>query len=475
MGNNCEFSISDIVNETNKFRNILKESYKTKYATITLIDQNSKKSIEDIFVNLSIIKEEQKEKEQKEDSDLRDRYMYQFENIYRAKEPVDVAEIVTKATSHNYSRSVIFGKPGVGKTTLCKYIAYNWAIDKLYTEFDLLIYIPLRRYSKDIKNSIKDIYQEIDLDIPTNNKTLLLLDGYDELSNDDKSRLNTELKEQKFNNYIVTTRPYGYAKGAIDINKEFETVGFTNENIELYIEKFFTDNPNKADRLKSYIKNSQNINQIAHIPIMLTIICILYKKDNIYDTTLSISDFYSQIIYKFLVDYHEKDRANPRVFDSDNQEKLKEILGKIAFEGIKEFRIEFDKDYIDKIISKKDKKFLKRTGVHAGLLKTETKSTDLYNNKFEFIHLSFQEYFAAVYVSKLYPKKSQQLKKIIKQYKFYPHMQIFFVFLAGVIENKEFLIQEIQNRPRDIFLLYETILILDLLSEIKKMSSHKRL
>ncbi len=108
--------------------------------------------------------------------------------------------------------------------------------------------------------------------------------------------------------------------------------------------------------------------------------------------------------------------------------------------------------------------FLWREYIYSGFLKSDAKEKDLLDNQFEFIHLTFQEYFSALYVSKL--SKEEQIR-IIQDCKFYPHMHMFFIFLGSLIEDKEFLLDEIKNEPRDIIGYYELLLLSDCLSEMK--------
>jgi len=46
-------------------------------------------------------------------------------------------------------------------------------------------------------------------------------------------------------------------------------------------------------------------------------------------------------------------------------------------------------------------------------------------------------------------------------------MHMFFIFLGSLIEDKEFLLDEIKNEPRDIIGYYELLLLSDCLSEMK--------
>ena len=167
---------------------ILKSYYQNHFKTISLLIEDDKKPIDDIYVNLAIIKEE-KEEDIKDKSKLldRDKIINSYEEIYKPKEPIAIEELIEKSSKFNSAKAFIYGKAGIGKTTFCKYIAYRWAKGELYSEFENIVYIALREWKSDgLESIIKKIYFEekqkdeaIEID---QSKTLFLFDGYDELS-----------------------------------------------------------------------------------------------------------------------------------------------------------------------------------------------------------------------------------------------------------------------------------------------------
>ncbi len=75
----------------------------------------------------------------------------------------------------------------------------------------------------------------------------------------------------------------------------------------------------------------------------------------------------------------------------------------------------------------------------------------------------------------MFPKLSKEEQiRIIQDCKFYPHMQMFFAFLGGLIEDKEFLLREIESEPKDLVGFYEFELILICIREIRMVSNDRR-
>ncbi len=435
------------------------QHYLDNFKTISLLIEDEKKPIDDIYVNLAIIREE-KEEDIKDKSKVLDRD--KNEEIYKPKEPIAVEELIEKSSKYNSAKALIYGKAGIGKTTFCKYIAYRWAKGELYSEFDNIVYIALREWKSDgLESIVKKIYFEekhknkaIEID---QSKTLFFFDGYDELS--DTSLLHGAIKKYNLQNYIITSRPYSYRKSDFDVNEFFETIGFTDENVTAYIDKFFEEQSHKTN-LQNFLKQNVNIKHIAYIPLMLEMICSLWrekaKSNQSFLSPMTMTELYSEIIEYIFFEYSE---TNNTAYIQEKEDEIFDYLGKIAFEGLKRQII-----VLDKSIIKEKKEFFENFILKTGFLKSDRRHRNPLMNSYEFPHLTFQEYFSALYVSKL---SKEEISEVIREYKFYPYMQVFFAFLGGLIEDKEFLLREIESEPRDLISCYEIILISNIIIELK--------
>ncbi len=447
------------------FKNRLLQKYRNKFNTISLLINSKPKAIEDIYINLAIIKEEkkkEKQEEKKEKKFKRDTYLGSYEEIHKPNEPIEIRGLIKKS-----KKSLIFGKAGIGKTTLCKYISYMWANDKLYTQFNYIVYITLREWRDGgLRGAIKDNYYSIETDmniIPKiedlNQQTLFLFDGYDELSEEKKRVLRDEIEKYNLLHYIITTRPYGYKKEDFSISEHFETIGFTDENIKEYIENFFIDERAKTSLIE-FINKNKEIKHISYIPLMLEMLCTLWQNEVKNNSTLkspmSMTELYTKVVDYILQSYAER-KENKNVYLRKNRKSIKDILGKIALHGLKNRRIIFDGDFLDSILTDKEISFFENSVKESGFLKFENHARDLLDNSFEFIHLSFMEYFAALYLANL--EKNEQ-KEFINSYKFYQNFWIFFNFLAGLIEDKKSLYDTIIKKPKDELGIYALLFLL---------------
>src|SRR5262249_906469 len=81
--------------------------------------------------------------EQKQEKDsFKDGRLSSWEEIHGGKRPISLGELFEgKAVK----RLLLLGRAGVGKSTLCQFIAHSWASGKLWnSQFEAVIWVPLR-------------------------------------------------------------------------------------------------------------------------------------------------------------------------------------------------------------------------------------------------------------------------------------------------------------------------------------------
>ncbi|XP_072176995.1 NACHT, LRR and PYD domains-containing protein 1 homolog [Diadema setosum] len=221
----------------------------------------------------------------------------------RKKTPITYEDLLNKVGSGNRSqRLLVKGEGGVGKTTLCSKIAWDWCQDQILQDLDMVLVIPLR----DVTNE-KSIGGIVSGYLPDSNaakanqidnyilnhqsKVLIVFDGFDEftgkLSENDSSVVIRILNLQQYQscNVIVTTRPWkadgfrmntSLAEAYTFINIE----GFTMENVSTYIRKYFRTRENDAlaENLISFMQGNDVIQRnIAPFPIYCAMLCLMWN------------------------------------------------------------------------------------------------------------------------------------------------------------------------------------------------------
>eukprot|EP01059_Diplonema_ambulator_P000973 TRINITY_DN1074_c0_g1_i4.p1 TRINITY_DN1074_c0_g1~~TRINITY_DN1074_c0_g1_i4.p1 ORF type:complete len:474 (+),score=167.85 TRINITY_DN1074_c0_g1_i4:38-1423(+) len=206
---------------------------------------------------------------------------------------------------------LVTGVAGVGKSTLMQYIAHNWGCDKLWTEkFDYVYKVSFKTYLLDgctsqittavnnlrqpearlkafiayylwlaalrqgnVKKEVRD-YME---DIVLGDRTLLLVDGYDEVrhyeGNAEFSALSAVLMSQPY--FILTTRPNTMRES---IRNRFDAA-VDNEGLDgKGIEKFITLHGEGGTGIKQFLNDNPDVKKVCSVPVNAAMVCLLHKE-----------------------------------------------------------------------------------------------------------------------------------------------------------------------------------------------------
>jgi len=122
--------------------------------------------IQQSYINIAIVnaKEQNDKEKQLRDAQHSNDIMGSFEDIYGMKTAIDVKNIFD--TCKNQEKQVlVFGRAGIGKSTFSRYVAYQWARGAYWSQYELLVFIPLRRlttnrYPPDRSYSLVDLVKK---------------------------------------------------------------------------------------------------------------------------------------------------------------------------------------------------------------------------------------------------------------------------------------------------------------------------
>ncbi|XP_071804000.1 uncharacterized protein [Asterias amurensis] len=314
-----------------------------------------------------------------------------------------------KTREDNLIKRVVFsGSAGLGKTTLCDKIAYDWAVGKseILKRFELVFVLKMRSLTTatDLIDAVadqlieRDIVKRCDLKgfIDKNqDKVLILLDGFDEFqtTQTEKSSFGSILKALNRKQYkdcwvVITSRPpLDQLVSSSLVEKPFthvEVEGFSAEDIEEYVNKFFPDDLENVRKLIEKIRSSEVLSDLAKSPMLLLLMCLLWRESGKLPETMT--RLYTDAL-KYICRRKAKDVS---------QDEISQILisiGKVALHGLIS---------TNQFLSFKEKDFDKKAfdaALSAGVLTSERvfKELDAHNNVY-FIHKTFfLEFCAAMY------------------------------------------------------------------------------
>ncbi|XP_028445940.1 NACHT, LRR and PYD domains-containing protein 3-like [Perca flavescens] len=199
----------------------------------------------------------------------------------------------------------------------------------------------------------------------------------------------------------ITTRPAGANQIPPDcVDMVTEVRGFTNLQKEEYFRKRFRDE-DQADRIISHIKTSRSLNIMCHIPVFCwitaTVLEDLLKTREGGELPKTLTEMY---IHFLVVQSKQKDVKYDGGAETDplwslETRKMIESLGKLAFEQLQKGNLIFyESDLTECGIN------ITAASVYSGVFTQIFKEERvLYQDKvFTFIHLSVQEFLAALHV-----------------------------------------------------------------------------
>ncbi|KAF9427049.1 hypothetical protein BGZ76_002493, partial [Entomortierella beljakovae] len=411
-------------------------------------------------------------------------------------------------------RILIHGRAGIGKTTLCKKLVHLFINGKWSDQFEAVLWIPLCQLRSYEPCSIEDLIQDKHLVHCLNEKSLLtynlvtgiqqhkvlfILDGFDEILYDIdaiprmKSFIDFLLGQMHI---IVTSRPSGInTLMSKEFDLEVETVGFNSKGIGDYVNNVL--DRESADSVLTFIKQTPIIQSLANIPFQLDVICSIWKSLPTDTKSITITKLYQGMIsWIWRKDGIRLDKSKiigvnkmavvPDYRLNSLMSNEIEFLSFLAFKGMKSKEIVFDQVTLDSIVEEIDKQrktqnkdelpfdflsVMKQTSfLHSLDTDLETKSV---HQSWHFIHLTFQEYFAASWLSKcihkqLSPLPSQQssieweeTKAFIEQNKYDPQHEIVWRMLAGQLDGRglEIFFEILQSEPIDLIGVRHAILL----------------
>eukprot|EP00057_Strongylocentrotus_purpuratus_P028475 XP_011682949.1 PREDICTED: uncharacterized protein LOC105447047 [Strongylocentrotus purpuratus] len=278
----------------------------------------------------------------------------------------------TKVNERFPKRLLVEGEGGVGKTTFCAKIAWDWINGKGYQDFKLVLVILLRKTEGKTLGEIVKSYlsdnnpvtaKQLDKHILSNpDDVFLVLDGLDELAVDLDSNQQIALitlnRLFKSGTVLITSRQWrsDEIRKNADLRKVFAFIaveGFSAENLSSYITKFFDPDTASSEDLNRFISNNDVIRgNMAPYPIYTAMLCIMWKEfDGERREAMSKLQTFSQLFNQmidFLVDHHlSKHIPSSGIVEGKLGEHCSDIrphlihIGRIAFQGLLERRLVF--------------------------------------------------------------------------------------------------------------------------------------
>ncbi|XP_044201376.1 protein NLRC3-like [Thunnus albacares] len=335
------------------------------------------------------------------------------------------------------------GVAGVGKTFSVQKFTLDWAEGLENQDVSLVILFSFRELNL-IKDEQYSLLMLIHVFHPTLQKVtaeklavckvLFIFDGLDEsrLSLDfnnmtvmsdvtQKSSVNMLLTNLFEGNLLpsalvwITSRPAAVNQiPPTCVNRVTEVRGFTDTQKEEYFRRRFSDE-DLSSRIISHIKTSRSLHIMCHIPVFCwitaTVLEHMLTTDQRGELPKTLTDMYSHFLLvqtkRKKHKYNEGHEMSPQELTKADREVLLR-LGRLAFEQLEKGNIIFYQEDLEQCGLD-----VKEASVYSGfcteILKTE--SVIFQKRVYSFVHLSVQEFLAAVYMYRCYTSRNTEVLK----------------------------------------------------------------
>ncbi len=507
-------------------------------------------SLADCYINLAIVESQAQREKDKEElekqaatferlpSSERQRLEATNPNKLIALEKLFEKQKLRNGSERVPKRILIQGRAGIGKTTLCKKLVYEYHHNGLWQDrFESLLWVPLRQLKTHSPKRLEDLLcnqyfvghegrqaQALSRTFHAHqDKTLFILDGLDEVMGelDERSPLRELVKNFLTQVHVViTSRPAGIETSLLgQLDLELETVGFSPDNVQAYIEKFVPESNQAA--IQQFINRTPLIQGLVNIPIQLDALCYSWDRLPKDAETITMSMLYEAMVDKLWrkdgVRLEKQDKGKPlvsNVIQTSSKSKLEKLmedeihyLGYLAFKGLEEGKIEFSSEELDHYQAELEDKFsgkefsfsftndLKKTS----FLHTADVQRPEVERHYHFLHLTFQEFFAAKFLvrhlqqtdtetsrelafAKISDKDlsvtpgQEKLRVFITENKYNPRYEIVWWMVSGLLKSAalEYFFTILEAAPRDLIGIRHQQVMIGCLNEGRSQLNKKR-
>ena len=351
-------------------------------------------------------------------------------------------------------------RPGIGKTTFCFKLAYDWAQGNIpskcsFSKFEFVFLLKCHDIDGDITEAISEQLLPRDMDMKKSVEKLLhlmkkihnqerlmliILDGLDQLPEQSRHHVDELLHGRilPFCFVLATTRQ----ERGIEVRKSvvfdihLEIKGYTESESIAYVSRHFEtigQSP-KGEWLIEEMQQNTLLHALRNNPLNLLLLCVVYEDS---EEKLPTSRTELQVIVQCLLRrYCAKRNLSAPEIDSTLEKMFeKEILalGELAWECLLSDRYGF----LESELVEFERKYPGLVARELGLLYKEESLKRLKpQHEYCFLHKTFQEYVAAAYIAE---KLVNQQFDVFDHFPFddlvtkYPQV---FIFVSGMLGEK---------------------------------------
>jgi predicted NACHT family NTPase len=321
-----------------------------------------------------------------------------------------------------YTKLIILGKPGAGKSTFLKYLAMQCIGDKFQAEC-VPIFVTLKDFAEAANKPglleyisqqftacgvVGAIHQSPLQDVIKHGRALVLLDGLDEVREEDSHHVLTEIRNFSDcfrDNYFIMTCRIAAREYTFEKFTEVEIADFDIEQIATFANNWFKGKAVKAESFIKRLEDNNRIKELATNPLLLTLLCLVFEESG--DFPANRSELYKEGLDALLKKWDAKRGIyRDQLYKKLSVQRKEDLLSKIAVASFKEGDYFFKQKVAEKYITEyicnlpdantdpealqlDSETVLRSIEAQHGLLVERAKGI------YSFSHLTFHEYFTA--------------------------------------------------------------------------------
>jgi HEAT repeats/NACHT domain len=367
--------------------------------------------------------------------------------------PVDIPELLQE------NRAVVLGDPGAGKTTLLRYVAYELVKSQLANgQSEILnripdlagclpVYVHIGEYAQHLQQkpeSTLDAFAFLGSQVrqlPLSNalvkdamgqgRILFLLDGMDEIIDTIQRReVAQRIEEFAFSHprcrILVTSRVVGYREAQLSREfSQFTISPFEDNEIHRFIQSWYKalGMPEGADKLVQAIEGSPSIRRLASNPLLLTVIALIHwRGDKLPRHRVRLYRLASETLVDEWMSHR---RVTPEGWDV--QETMQVLLPAIAWHLhqtsstgligeqeldrlLVETLLRHDPSLSENEAHTRASQFRRNVSEFSGIFLERGLDQDDCGS-YGFLHLTFEEYFAALRLADIWERAGNSVLK----------------------------------------------------------------
>lgn len=460
---------SDIDALVREVRQKIRADIVMQCGTMQVLDMTQPLGLNDIYVSVNILET------------ITGRRQLEIADLLQSCEPPDfnrfgLARITLErmpglTAVENYSKLMVLGKPGVGKTTFLKYLALQCILDDFYNN-KIPLFITLKNYAEaenqpSLQIYINQLLQKHNiadhqiLDFLKHGRAIILLDGLDEVKEEHGRRVLKEIYDfyQQFaqNQFVITCRIAG-REYSFEQFTEVEVADFDIDQITSFATRWFASADSiKGNKFIQKLKENEPLQELATNPLLLTLLCLVFEESA--DFPSNRSQLYKEGLNLLLRRWDANQNIDRfQVYKNLSVHHKQDLLSQIALKTFQQCEYFFKQKQIEQHISDyirnlpgiddevetlqiDSKAVLKSIESQHGLLVERARFI------YSFSHLTFQEYFTARQIVGISEPQALEtaLKKLVRSITEKRWREVF-LLSVGMLRNADYLLQLMKKK-----------------------------